>query len=42
LDERFSLDVDPEEGLSRILAGAGMDEGESVSDEPEDEEPEET
>jgi hypothetical protein len=37
LDERFSLDEDPEDVLSRLLDGEG---GEEVSDEPEGEEAE--
>lgn len=37
-DERFQLDVDPDEALRRILQGGGVEEGEEVSEEPEDEE----
>jgi hypothetical protein len=36
-DERFSLPMEPNEALKRLLDGAGTDE---VLDEPEDEEPE--
>ena len=35
LNERFSLDMDPDEALTRLLEGAGS---EGVSEEPEDEE----
>lgn len=34
-DERFSLDLEPDEALARILRGEGAEE---VSEEPEDEE----
>lgn len=33
-DERFSLDMEPDEALERILRGEGAEE---VSEEPEDE-----
>jgi len=33
LDERFSLDTDPEEALGRILAGGGVEDVELVGEE---------
>ncbi len=37
-DERFKVDLEPDEAMRRILAGEGTDGVEEVSEEPEDEE----
>ena len=35
-DERFSVDLEPDEAMRRVLAGEGTDGAEEVSEEPED------